>query len=105
MQSPFTPGPWHHGVGNSRLVWSGTKIESKVVADCTSDVYPVNDLEQEANARLIAAAPDMLAALRALVAQILDYERVNNLAPNLGRTYCWDTLERAVSVIAKAEGK
>jgi hypothetical protein len=38
-------------------------------------------------------------------AQILDYERVNNLAPNPGRKYCWDNTERAVAAIAKAEGK
>lgn len=50
-----TPGPWHHGVGNSKLVWSGKKIESVVVAACDKDE----------DAHLIAAAPDMLAALQA----------------------------------------
>jgi hypothetical protein len=60
--------------------------------------------EAVANARLIAAAPDMYEALKALVAQILDYEKVNNLSPNPGRKYCWDNTERAVAAIAKAEG-
>jgi hypothetical protein len=52
----------------------------------------------------LAAAPDMYEALKALVAQILDYEKVNNLSPNPGRKYCWDNTERAVAAIARAEG-
>lgn len=55
--------------------------------------------------RLQCAAPDLLAALQALVSQILDYERVNNLSPNPGRNYCWDNTERAVAAIAKATGE
>lgn len=39
-------------------------MESRMVANCTDDQYPINELEQEANARLVAAAPDMLAALK-----------------------------------------
>lgn len=58
-----------------------------------------------AEARLIAAAPDLLEALRALVDKILEYERNFQLSPNPGRKYCWDATERAVEVIAKAEGR
>ena len=62
-----------------------------------------------ADAEFICAAvnshDDMLAALQNLVAQILDYERVNNLSPNPGRKYCWDATERAIAAISKATGE
>ena len=53
--------------------------------------------------RAVNSHDDTLAALKALVAQVLDYERVNNFAPSPGRKYCWDVTERAVAAIAKAE--
>lgn len=47
---------------------------------------------------------DVLArTLRALVDQVNDYERVNNLAPNPGRTECWDTVARAKEVLRVVE--
>lgn len=49
--------------------------------------------------------PGTMEALRGLVDKILDYERVNNLSPNPGKKYCWDSVERAVEVISKAEGR
>jgi hypothetical protein len=42
---------------------------------------------------------DLRAALQALVDQINDYERVNNLAPNPGRTECWDSVARAKALL------
>jgi hypothetical protein len=38
-------------------------------------------------------------ALQDVVRDILEYERINNLAPNPGRKYCWDSVERAVHVL------
>lgn len=53
-------------------------------------------------AHVFAAAPDMLAALQNLVADILDYERVNNLAPSPGKQDCWQSVTAARAAIAKA---
>lgn len=54
-----------------------------------------NDEETDADGRLIAAAPDLLAALKLLVADVADYE-------------AWErpchALDKARAVIAKAEG-
>ncbi len=33
------------------------------------------------------------AALQGVVDDVLDYEHINNLAPNPGRKYCWDSIE------------
>ncbi len=37
------------------------------------------------------------AALQGVVDDVLDYEHINNLAPNPGRKYCWDSIERAIA--------
>lgn len=50
-----------------------------------------------ANARLIAAAPELLEALQGLLADIEDYQRINNLG---GENNHWQVIARAA--IAKA---
>ena len=47
----------------------------------------------------IATIERLRAALQNLVNNVLDYEKVNNLSPNPGRKYCWDTVEQAVTVL------
>jgi hypothetical protein len=69
----FTPGPW--GVEPSQWnLWigpmrsDGRKLESIVVSVSTDlNLKPEAKANREANARLIAAAPDLLAALEAFV--------------------------------------
>jgi tetratricopeptide (TPR) repeat protein len=40
-------------------------------------------------------------ALERILADIADYERVNNLAPNPGRQYCWDSVAHAHAILEK----
>ena len=40
-------------------------------------------------------------ALRAVVNDVNDYERVNNLSPNPGRTECWDSVAHAKAVLER----
>ena len=84
-----TPGPWTsawvgtrpHGVA---VVWLGENTDKRIEIIGTS--------KDEANARLIAAAPEMLEALRNLV---MDWERVIGPIPED---------HEAQVAIAKAEG-
>jgi len=66
--SKHTPGPWKVKYGIN--VFGGKRS----VANCggyTSNTSPDNDLaENEANARLIAAAPDMLAMLKTVTTEL-----------------------------------
>jgi len=60
----------------------------------------------DAKTRGIIEAEDEIerlrAALQRLVDNILDYERVNKLAPNPPRLYCWDAVADAVAILPPA---
>lgn len=57
-------------------------------------------IELNEAAQVIKATNERLReALQALVDNVLDYEKVNNLSPNPGRQYCWDTVANAVKVL------
>lgn len=65
MQTPHTPGPWTidtnmRGLHNVPVI--GVRSGDEAVANCGTS--------GDANARLIAAAPDLLAALQALVQRL-----------------------------------
>jgi hypothetical protein len=60
-----TPGPWE---ARTFLVRGGVRMSDTICHVGSSTSLPPNrSHETEANARLIAAAPDMLAALKAMV--------------------------------------
>ena len=112
-----TPGPWracHDGDCPCGFIWSGDgNIHVATVHDehaLGQDWYgadcAVKADTRKANARLIVRAvnchADLVAALEALVADVLEYERINNLAPNPGRRDCWDSVTAARAALAKA---
>jgi hypothetical protein len=100
-----TKGPWHIGAGNgegsvfadegrTRLEQGGTTLYS--ICNVTRGW---NDSEDAANARLIAAAPDLLAAL-------IECERIaNELFQETGLHEYMHASDRAREAIAKATGE
>ena len=86
-----TPGPWaiySLTVSGETTVW--VRCDSRVIADLVTDGPSV-----EADARLIAAAPDLLAALKALHHQC-DY---------MGAPADHPDMLAAAAAIAKATGR
>ena len=64
MSAPHTPGPW--AVDSLGLVLDGpSSPNSRIVCDTTAGRISLE--ERKANALLIAAAPDMLAKLQAML--------------------------------------
>lgn len=103
--SKWTPGPWNypeHPKGVSTLIYAelGGNPEAFPVASAT---YGVPDEERKANARLIAAAPDLLEALRKYELPI----DINNIALScieFGSEAVERELQRRAA-IAKATGE
>ncbi|HET7111746.1 MAG TPA: hypothetical protein VFI41_12815 [Gemmatimonadales bacterium] len=68
MNTKHTPGPWRVGIdlfdGEDIPIWAGEPDK----APCVAVVWPMtgdeDDREPEANARLIAAAPEMVAVMK-----------------------------------------
>jgi hypothetical protein len=89
-----TPGPWHVGAGNGEGSIFANNGRTRLEIGGTT-LYPIaqitrgwNEAEDEANARLIAAAPEMLEALQSLTHPMASDEDLQN----------------ALAVIAKAKG-
>jgi len=81
-ESKHTPGPWF-----ARKTFSGS---SEIAAE-NGDGATIARTREDADASLIAAAPDLLEALRGVLQQFAKRLRV-------------DSVERARAAIAKAEG-
>lgn len=84
-----TPGPWT--VGDKRGVWVGPVV----MADGGKKGVAFVVGESDANARLIAAAPDLLSALKAHLPWDEDYGPVQG----------WGIWQDAIDAINKAEGR
>ena len=88
----FTPGPWQPDLDKLLVMATG---RDEWVADCLAVHRPC--AENEANARLIATAPDLLAACRAALAKLDDVVGVYTDGAHI--------LRQLQAVIRKAEGR
>jgi hypothetical protein len=98
--SKHTKGPWesHNGEVTTQQVNGRSFRRIAAVQDYGMGSLPEVD---EANARLIAAAPDLLEALRAMLAEAEQYGFGGNSGGHgTGRVAC----DQARYAIAKAEG-
>jgi hypothetical protein len=95
METKHSPGPWKLSLPDETAVASfdGTEIAAVQGDYDDDDVWPV----MAANARLIAAAPELLAACKAALAEV---QRTISSHTSFNNTV--DVLEAA---IAKAEGR
>lgn len=100
-----TPGPWQHGHFGTEALWIGPDYNQTPVAHVDHDMEYARD-NSRANARLIAAAPCLLAALEALLPE-LDIEIETRQFG--GNAEDWTDLEHltenARAAIARARGE
>jgi len=100
-----TPGPWDISQG---YIWASARKVANL-SDGTAFEGAWTDPEQNANASLIAASPDLLAALRAVLplAQEAMAARRHGGDPDDAATLAMFEADMAAAVgaIAKAEGR
>jgi len=65
MKAKHTPGPWHH-VGDGLVYTELTSNDDEAIFICDTGNSRAANEEERANAQLISAAPELLAALQAL---------------------------------------
>jgi hypothetical protein len=98
MSAQHTPGPWVVVAGNQRRA---VRVCAKSETISVATVHSLTD--QDANARLIAAAPDMLAALREYDAYMSRFYRDTDGGPmSEPNRASW---KAARAAIARAEGR
>lgn len=92
-----TKGPWVLTYSDAYYVSKALSLDGIAIVE--TGYAPKQ--EQEANARLIAAAPELLAALKALIGAEFGGKPTPEQMQSVKGTY-W---ERYMNLIAKAEGK
>jgi hypothetical protein len=111
MSSKHTPGPWEIEVGGeggvSGRIWARVPAVARKYAKLTIAVLPeflgrVRG-EQEANVRLIAAAPDLLEALES-TCERLEYF-LHTLSTEGDRAWVLGEIRSNRAAIAKARGE
>lgn len=101
--SKHTPGPWVYVAGR----FNGRHAKSASGSVMSADAYgwyiaTIEDApEAESNARLLAAAPDLLAALEAACEEI---KYLRDWANNHGAMYDEERFTEGLVAIAKAKG-
>lgn len=92
-----TTTPWQisdvRTTEDTAMIVGGEGFEFGLIADVTED------FDAAFIVKVVNNHDALVQALQALVNQVNDYERVNNLAPTPGRTECWDTVARAKEVL------
>ncbi len=106
MSGKHTPGPWTYWVHSDHMEHAGMPSSFGVAEYdggegfdigqfCKVDHVELDPEEQAANARLIAAAPDLLAALRAIVPDAHEKDVVS--------VYVGKPIEDARALLARLE--
>ncbi|WP_301902271.1 hypothetical protein [Alistipes ihumii] len=104
METEFkgTPGAWFATYDHGYSTWIIDVIDDK--EQLVACAIPDSKIESEANARLIAAAPEMLEALQNLVfLHSCEQEGIDSAMPTRGQ---WmDAISKAEKAINKALGR
>ena len=111
METKHTPGPWQiaqpTGAGTARFIWRNDEGPGSVGETNTNYRMVARDIHSEADAALIAAAVDllatakeMLAAIEAVAEEQLNLRKLESHLHELDRAE-----EKLRTAIAKAEGQ
>ncbi len=94
MSNTHTPGPWAYRMDSRNIGGPCDNSGRYVTIGSISESLFISDEEHEANTRLIAAAPDLLAALEGLLRDNYLADPINN-----------ERMREARAAITKARGQ
>ena len=105
-----TPGPWDydpdHDGGGTPLGWWRVDPTGTSEAEAYEHGAIAEVIYREADARLIAAAPDMLELVKDYDRQVALWFGVDSIYETSGELFAWKALaERARAAIAQAKGE
>ena len=102
METKRTPGPWHTGGHGNTIIYAA---DGWAVADVKVYHNRHNGYEEtQANARLIAAAPELLEACVAMI-EWDEREKDHSVDFHARMALCDAAFQKARAAIAKAEGR
>ncbi|OZI38998.1 hypothetical protein CEG14_05535 [Bordetella genomosp. 1] len=106
MTTKHTPGPWARDIGSGFgcdvRAENGRKVAATWGINSGDPHRPAYRAECDANARLIAAAPELLEALQELADDIADRFDMDSPSTNPGIKHC---IKQARAAILKATGE
>jgi hypothetical protein len=104
-EKKHTPGPWKTQTHISLDRLEIRDADGRRIAECAMD-FPMSAKTHDANARLIAAAPELLAALESICTEIsgglcMNYTGATGICPNAAKGQCavWDAIQKAKGTI------
>jgi len=102
-----TPGPWK--VVDRLYVWTDDDVGCEVAKVCDENLDDDMVVQADADARLIAAAPELLSQLKMASEFISGHNKCLSVPSGSGdrkwNDYCVGLLEDCEAAIAKAEGR
>lgn len=102
-KSKHTKGPWT--LSSDLSIWGTSPLNAKVRLLNMTSHSPSNGIDQSANAQLIAAAPEMLEALKDLYKSIKDCPEMSDAMKQHGFDIdVIESMQRAKEAIRKARG-
>ena len=98
-----TKGPWCVDAGHRGTAWNIDTADDQIAIALAQQLVgdDLHQTKRAANARLIAAAPDLLEALEVLYNETADYITINHL----GDIHHNQSMRAARNAIAKARGE
>lgn len=99
------PGPWEVRFRFGRETTVSGRQRYPICDTGTAPLGQANHAREEANARLIAAAPDMLEALKGAIGALEFSRDYHTDLGNAEQAFCQDKLDAALNAIRKAEAK
>ena len=106
LKGTGTPGPWEVGIDRDTIIVKTEEKTKSVVAFATG--IKIHEETTKANARLIAAAPELVESLQKLIVHCANYAAyLKTLGPEFAETHqrVQGEIDEAVTILRQINGE